>query len=258
MRILPAYGERFATAGFAVLIFDYRYFGESEGQPRQLVSVERQREDLRSAIRFARNQAGIDPNRIALWGTSLGGGHVIAVAAEEPRIAAVIAQVPGIDMVSKEARATIKMPTSVILRLVAAAVRDALQGFLGLAPYYAKVFGEPRETAVFSAPELKPRFEAVLKGSPTWRNEFTPRFYLAAPRYQPGTMEKLNMPLLVCVAGQEVYSNPAFQVKIAKQAPRGEVHQYPGEHFNFYHGMFEQVIADEIGFLRRHLLATPS
>jgi len=73
---------------------------------------------------------------------------------------------------------------------------------------------------------------------------------------EPGTVEKLNMPLLVCVADQEVYSNPAFQVKIAKQAPRGEVLHYSGEHFDFYHGMFEQVIADEIDFLRRHLLAT--
>jgi uncharacterized protein len=256
--ILPAYAERFAAAGFAVLIFDYRYFGESEGQPRQLVSVKRQREDIRSAIRFARNQTSSDPNRIALWGTSLGGGHVIAVAAEEPRIAAVIAQVPGIDMVSKEARATIKIPISVILRLLAAAVRDAIQGFLGFAPYYAKVFGEPGETAVFTAPDLKQRFEALMKGNPTWRNAFTPRFYLALPRYQPGTMEKLNMPLLVCVADQEVYGNPAFQVKLAKQAPRGEVLRYPGEHFDIYHGMFEQVIADEIDFLRRHLIAAPS
>jgi hypothetical protein len=161
-------------------------------------------------------------------------------------------------MVSKEARATIKIPTSVILKLLAAAVRDAVQGFLGLPPYYAKVFGEPGETAVFSDPKLKPRFEALMKGSPTWRNAFTPRFYLALPRYQPGTAEKLNMPLLVCVADQEVYGNPAFPAKLGKQAPRGEVLHYPGEHFDFYHGMFEQVITDEIDFLRRHLLATPS
>jgi hypothetical protein len=73
---------------------------------------------------------------------------------------------------------------------------------------------------------------------------------------EPGTAEKINMPLIVCVADQEVYSNPAFQGKIAKQAPFGEVRHYPGEHFDFCHGMFEQVIADEIDFLQRHLLAT--
>ena len=256
--ILPAYAERFAAAGFAVLIFDYRYFGESEGQPRQLISVEQQREDIRAALRFTHTLPGIDPNRIALWGSSLGGGHVIAVAAEEPSIAAVIAQVPGLDMVSKEARATIKVPTSVVLKLLGAAVRDAIQGFLGLPPYYAKVFGEPGETAVFSDTRLKPRFEALMKGSRTWRNEFTPRFYLALPRYQPGMMEKLTMPLLVCVAEKEVYSNPEFQTKIARQAPRGEVLHYPGEHFDFYHGLFDEIVADEIEFLQRHLLQTPS
>lgn len=256
--ILPAYAERFAAAGFAVLLFDYRHFGESEGEPRQLVSVKRQREDIGAAIGFARAQAGLDPNRLALWGTSLGGGHVIAVAAAEPHIAAVIAQAPGIDMVSKEARATIKVPQTVILKLLTAAVRDAIQGLFGLPPYYAKVFGEPGEVAVFTAPELRPRFDALMQGSATWRNQFTPRFYLALPRYQPGTAERLVMPLLVCVADQEVYANPAFQVKIGRQAPRGEVLHYPGEHFDLYHGLFAQVIADEIDFLQRHLSATAS
>ncbi|MCE7984367.1 MAG: alpha/beta fold hydrolase [Caldilinea sp. CFX5] len=256
--ILPAYAERFAAAGFAVLLFDYRHFGESEGKPRQLVSVKRQREDIGAAIRFARAQADLDPNRIALWGTSLGGGHVIAVAAADPRIAAVIAQAPGIDMVSKEARATIKVPPVVIRKLLTAAVRDAIQGLFGLPPYYAKVFGEPGEAAVFTAPELKPRFAALMQGSATWRNQFTPRFYLALPRYQPGTAERLVMPLLVCVADQEVYANPAFQVKIGQQAPRGEVRHYPGEHFDLYHGLFAQVIADEIDFLQRHLFTTAS
>ena len=77
---------RFAEAGFAVLIFDYRYFGESEGRPRQLLLTRLQREDVQAAVRFARSQAGIDPNRIALWGTSLGGGHVFYVAVEAPEL----------------------------------------------------------------------------------------------------------------------------------------------------------------------------
>ena len=251
--LLPNYAERFAQAGFAVLMFDYRHFGESEGQPRQLVSVKYQREDIRAALRFARSHADIDPDRIALWGTSLGGGHVIAVAAEDQRITAVVAQVPGIDMVSSKARATIKIPASVILKLMAAAVRDAVQGMLGLPPYYAKVFGMPGELAIFSDPRLKSRFDALMSKSPTWRNQFTPRFYLALPRYKPGTAEKLTMPLLVCVADQEVYANPNFQEWVGRQAPRGEVKRYPGEHFDFYHGMLESVIADEIAFLRRHV-----
>ena len=58
--------ERFAEAGLAALTFDYRRFGESGGEPRQLVNVEGQLEDWRAAIRSARGLEGVDPERIAL------------------------------------------------------------------------------------------------------------------------------------------------------------------------------------------------
>jgi pimeloyl-ACP methyl ester carboxylesterase len=251
--ILPAYAERFAAAGLAVLLFDYRYFGESQGKPRQLVSVRRQREDIREAIAFIRGHSRIDPERVALWGTSLGGGHVIAIAAEDPKIAAVIAQVPGIDMVSKRARALIKIPASTLIKLMGAAVRDALRGLFKIEPYYAKVFGAPGEMAIFTDPELTPRMEALREGSLSWRNEFTPRFYLALPRYQNGTAEKIKVPLLVCIADKEVYANPDFQEWVARQAPLGEVKRYPGNHFDFYHGLLKEVVTDEIAFLQKHL-----
>jgi uncharacterized protein len=251
--LLPTYAERFVAAGFSVLMFDYRYFGESKGEPRQLVSVRRQRQDIREAIKFARNHPRIDAQRIALWGTSLGGGHVIVIAAENPNISAVIAQVPGIDMVSPKARATIKIPTSTIVKLLCAAVIDALRGAFGMSPYYAKVFDNSGELAVFSDPALATRFDALQKGSPTWRNEFTPRFYLALPRYKKGTAQKIKAPLLVCIADKEVYANPEFQEWVAKQAPRGEARRYPGGHFDVYHDMLERVVTDEIAFLRQHL-----
>jgi dienelactone hydrolase len=91
---IQAAAERFAANGFAALTFDYQNFGESDGTPRQLIRIQSQQADFHAAIGFARNQAGIDPERIALWGTSLGGGHVIAVAADDPQIAAVVAQIP--------------------------------------------------------------------------------------------------------------------------------------------------------------------
>jgi dienelactone hydrolase len=253
--LLPGYAERFVAAGFIVLVFDYRYFGESNGEPRQLVSVSRQRQDLREAIRFARSHRHIDPHRVALWGTSLGGGHVIAVAAEDAKIAAVVAQVPGIDMVNPKAKATIKVPATIILKLIGAAVLDALRGAIRMTPYYVKVFGKPNELAVFSDPALGPRFDAVQRGSATWQNRFTPRFYLALPRYSKGLAQNIKAPLLVCIADKEVYANPDFQEWVGKQAPRGEVKRYPGEHFDFYHDLLERVVADQIAFFRRHLLS---
>ena len=90
---LHAYAQRFAVAGLAVLVFDYRHFGASGCPPRQMVHGARQQEDYRAAVRFARGLEGVDPSRIALWGTSFSGSHVIAIAATDPRIAALVAQV---------------------------------------------------------------------------------------------------------------------------------------------------------------------
>lgn len=66
----------FAAAGFSVLTFDYRGFGESAGFPRQVIDISGQREDWRAAVAFARSIEGVDPDRIALWGSSLSGAHV--------------------------------------------------------------------------------------------------------------------------------------------------------------------------------------
>jgi pimeloyl-ACP methyl ester carboxylesterase len=83
---LTCYAEAFARAGLAVLTFDYRHFGESEGSPRQIVDIGKQMEDWRSAIAMARTLDRVDSKRIALWGSSLSGGHVINLAAEDPTL----------------------------------------------------------------------------------------------------------------------------------------------------------------------------
>jgi fermentation-respiration switch protein FrsA (DUF1100 family) len=64
---LDAYAERFADAGLACVVFDYRHFGASEGEPRQLLDISRQLEDWRAAVAFARGLDGIDPERIGLY-----------------------------------------------------------------------------------------------------------------------------------------------------------------------------------------------
>src|SRR5689334_13971295 len=84
---LLAYAEGFAAAGLDVVAFDYRGFADSTGTPRQLVSHRRQRQDYHAAIAAARQMSGVDPERIVLWGTSYSGGHVVAVAARDGRVA---------------------------------------------------------------------------------------------------------------------------------------------------------------------------
>ncbi|WP_028934604.1 alpha/beta hydrolase [Pseudonocardia spinosispora] len=84
--------ERFARAlnplGYAVLAFDYRGFGLSEGERGRLVPQEWV-EDVRAGIDRLSTVPEVDPSRLALLGWGLGGGVVIAEAAEDPRVKAV-------------------------------------------------------------------------------------------------------------------------------------------------------------------------
>lgn len=94
---LPEYAKLFAEAGFAALAFDYRYWGESSGEPRYHLAPMEHREDIRSAITFLSKQPEVDPSRIGGWGISMGGGHMLFLATWEPRLKAVVATSTGID-----------------------------------------------------------------------------------------------------------------------------------------------------------------
>src|SRR3954451_13650172 len=94
---LDAFAEAFRDAGLAELTFDYRGFGESPGAARQVLDPWAQLEDWRSAIAWARAREDLDPQRVAVWGSSFAGGHVLAIAAEDRRLAAAVALVPFVD-----------------------------------------------------------------------------------------------------------------------------------------------------------------
>lgn len=259
--IVPDFASRFADGGLTTLVFDYRHLGRSEGEPRQLIDGRRQRDDLRRAVEFMRGTADIDPHCIALWGTSLGGSHVITIAAEDPEISAVVANVPALD-VFKGMRGRSEPvgfhPTRLqaalaSIRLVAAATWDAIRGAAGLRPYYIPVYG-PLGRAVFADPALAPLFEALEAGAPLWRNRVTPRFLFTAPRYRDGTIARIAAPLMVTVARDDATLSTGFVKRKAAEAHLVEIHEYPVGHFDMYHGAVrDQVAADHLEFLRRHL-----
>lgn len=247
---LPAYAQRFAEAGLAVLLFDYRYFGASGGEPRQLVDVGRQHEDYHAAVRCARNLEGVDPDRIVLWGSSFSGGHVIAVAARDFRVTAVIAQVPYADGLA----AVWQIPLRTVVRLVVRGAQDAVSSLLGRPPVLVPAIGRPGQVAVITAPEAEPGMHALVAQDSRWRNELTARALLTLPLYRPGLRaEHLGMPVLVCVAERDRITPPGPAVRMAERAPRGELRRYPVGHFGIYQGeTLQQVIGDQIKFLRQH------
>jgi len=88
------YAEVFCDAGFAVLLYDHRNFGISDGEPRQQINEWIQARGYRDAINFVTTLPEIDATRIALWGDSMSGAEVIVVGALDPRVKAIVAQVP--------------------------------------------------------------------------------------------------------------------------------------------------------------------
>lgn len=95
--VMPHYGKFFQELGCATLIFDYRRFGESTGEPRQHINPWDQIEDYRNALSFAETLDGIDHARTGIWGISYSGGHVLVTAAIDPRPAFAISTIPVVD-----------------------------------------------------------------------------------------------------------------------------------------------------------------
>jgi uncharacterized protein len=95
--VQPHYADAFEAAGLAVLLFDYRNFGSSDGARRQHIDPVAQIEDYKNAISFAETLDEVDAERIGVWGLSYSGGHVLVVAATDPRVNCVSSQIPVVD-----------------------------------------------------------------------------------------------------------------------------------------------------------------
>lgn len=105
--MLRPQAERFARAGYFVLVFDYRGWGESEGRVvrdpasgsdgkrelREVVDPIDQATDIMNALHWAMGEARVDTGRVGLWGTSFSGGLMVYVAARDPRVKALVSQV---------------------------------------------------------------------------------------------------------------------------------------------------------------------
>lgn len=243
---LPAYAEAFCAAGYAVVLFDYRHFGASTGLPRQLIDIRRQQQDYRTVVAWARDLDGVDPDRIVLWGTSYSGGHVLSVAAGDPRVAAVIVQAPFTDAVAS----LLAVPARIIPAVLLAAVRDQVNAWRGRAPVLLPAVGDPGDVAAMTSPDARPGLEAILGSNSLWRNELAARLMLRFPFYRPGAKTaRLGMPVLVCVCDRDTTTPPSPTVRAARRAPRGELRHYPYGHFDVYHD--PQVKADQLAFLDR-------
>lgn len=249
------FAARFQAAGYAVLTFDYRRFGQSSGSPRGVLRASDQIEDLRAATRFAATLPGVDPRRLIAWGFSLGGGHVLAAAPDLP-LAAAIAQTPFTDGLAALPNALRHETLGVILRMPLIALSDLAGARIGRPPRLVPVTGPRGTVAMLTTPDSQDASTALDPDAahPYWIQGVAARSVLPLASYRPGRRAHLiRCPLLVVVADgdQSVLAAPALRA--AQRAPAAEVVSVAGGHYAPFMDQHDHVVQAQLAFLAAHV-----
>jgi dienelactone hydrolase len=252
---MSAVAERFAASGFAALAIDYRHFGDSDGEPRGLVSGARQRQDLRAALAFVRTRPELDATRTALWGYSLGGGNVQAVAIDETGVAAAICVAPVISGM----RSLLHIGgVGHVARLMVAGLRDGLRALRRAEPYRIAAAGPPGSLAALNSPDSAPGFAALTPPGSSWSNSLCARVALAPPYNLARKVRRIPCPTLYCLTEDDDVNPPALGRLAAGRVPQGELRLYPGGHYDPFLGeSLDRMAADQVDFLERRLCRPP-
>lgn len=250
---LAPFAEAFAAAGIHAVTFDYRGFGASDGDPRQVVSLAGQVADVHAAIDAAKRLEGVDPERVVLWGISLGGGHVVSVAAERTDVVAVISAVPMVDGVAAGRLALQHHSAGQLLASTGRGVVSALRRKAGRGPSMIPVVAMPGETGALTLSGAYEDYHSIA--GPTWRNEVAADVVMELGGRAPAKAAAgLSVPWLVQVADFD-RSAPLHAAMKAAFSGRAEVRHYPGDHFDLFPGkaFHEPAVQHALHFLRRHL-----
>lgn len=243
---------QFAQAGYVVFTFDYRGWGESDGRLivtgqmpkpdadgmvsvkaqliRELVDPLDQQEDIDAAITFVEGEDIVDVDRIGIWGSSFGGGHVIWRAAHDTRIKCVLAQVGAMDQRKG---------------LVDAAKAEGRDGHKDIhAQKIRRVRGE-----VTPVPIGEPKPEGLV-GDPYYE-----RFYEFVPA---DFTDNITCPVLILDADLEHYfPNEHHGGRVYKQLKGRVPVEYhlltDTKHYDVYSKSLKQVMGLELPFLETHL-----
>ncbi|WP_152042134.1 alpha/beta hydrolase [Salinigranum salinum] len=252
---LPAFAEWFAERGLAVFLFDYRTFGASDGVPRNLVDPFRHRTDWLAAVEYVRSLPVVDGTRIALWGTSFSGGHVVEVAARVDAVSAVVAQIPFVDGPRTALHRVHRGGVEYLKRGVAAGLRDFGRALTGRRPYYVPLAGHPDEFAVLNTPDALRGIQGLIPDDEDWDNRCPARVVLTALAYRPvARASAVDAPVFVAQATDDTIIPESTTDRLVRELDDVERVRYPLGHFDLYRGEpFETLVERETEFLLRHL-----
>jgi pimeloyl-ACP methyl ester carboxylesterase len=254
---LPRFAERVARAGLAAFLFDYRGFGDSGGSPRQLVDPWRQLEDWRAALAFVRARDELDGARVALFGSSLGAGHAVLVAAEDADVRAVVALAPLVDS-GAEGEAT-SYGGGWIARLLftgwAGMARSGLGGEPILIPAIAPAdgFGMIVDDAAFAA------FEKLVPPGSTYRNAVVAHSVFTFDDYDPApSAAAIRAPILLIASPGDRFAPFSAVEAFAARAPNATIERIEGDHFDVYSPPLADRAADVAAVFLVRQLETPA
>eukprot|EP00980_Cylindrotheca_fusiformis_P004006 scaffold880_cov132-Cylindrotheca_fusiformis.AAC.2 len=264
---LSQFVEEFQQAGFAAVTFDYATFGKSDGFPRHQIHPKKQIADIKAAIRMIQKEGtarGVDVTKIALWGTSLGGGHVlIAAAGAHPAVRAVVAQVPhiasGLESVFGTLTSSPVDTTKGIVMFLLGLTKWAILK-LGRRQAYFPIVGRPGSAAIMQNPGDSEGYLRLLnykeEGQSGWKNAATTESALHILFYRPlNIVGSIGIPALLVAAESDTLC-PAKQVAAAKERiPNSEILTLHGVgHFDVYQGdAFAEMLKQELVFFHKHL-----
>ena len=255
---LDDFAARFHAEGFAVLLYDNRSWGASDGSPRQESDPWRQVEDIHAAVSYCLTLPGIVPDRVVIWGSQLLGGNCLIAAAVDFRIKAVISQVP---FISGEG----------FLRNFPKELVDAMytNRVHGVAPEYTRLYAQTTEEAIANGHNLilgtkesaaywQETSKKELAPGVEWKNQVTLQSLYHLVKHEPGAFihRIAPRPLLMAIASNDSIL-PAAEARAAfEKAGEGkEVVEFECGHFDAYRGeMFKKNVKTQVEFLQRHML----
>jgi len=266
---MEKYASKFAAAGYAVFLFDYRGFGASFGLPRNRIGPFKHLEDWRSAIQHLLKSGEfddtIDVSQVALWGTSFAGGHVLSIAAElantkEVKVSAVISQMPFLDGNRSAMKNMKERGLSLTLRLVLSSIQDHMRSFVGLPPAMIRIIGLRGSLAYMNVIEEQldvylTRLPKVIIGG--WKNLAPARGIIEIRNYSPVHLlegSHVTAPVLFVGALKDELC-PIEWFQLARSQLHGviEDHTENCTHFEIYGAPYFETSSDRmIDFLKKH------
>jgi cephalosporin-C deacetylase-like acetyl esterase len=234
------YAPHFASRGIAVLAFDYRRFGRSEGEPRQALYPEDQVADYRCAIAYMKSLDFVDPDRLCVWGTSFSGGHVIMLLAfPEPGLRCGIAQVPNV--YSYRTALSYFGSLEPVMQLASSARGSSCAGQPSYIPIVSR--GGP---ALLPTEEAYEYYSEVASRVPTFENKLTLDSIDRILAYNPGHYAHLvKKPLLIILASRDKTTPPSLVEEMAANMdPRPTIEVLDAGHFDIYKEPLLSRVAD--------------